>query len=166
MSNLIKNRTTLYILPFITNLYHESMTAYIGIYEFNDLNSTIYIVCDSKKISNNLQKQPNFQGKTYVNNKEILIFALDFKYQDTYLSFIIGNYQDIKDKRIMLEYWIKNNKVYYNKLFTMFYNKSKIRKTYIENLTNNNFSDKELEEMINEVIEVDSIFQLKDELIF
>lgn len=171
MSPSIKNRTTLYILPFVTTVYHKSITAYLAIYELNDVEGIIYVTVDCDDTAKLITKQDNFKGKTYINDKLVLLLEIPKSHKTDYESIIIGNYTNISDKRKLLIYWKKNNNVYYNYLYNIFYNKDELRKTFTNILTlaTNTFyaksDDKEILDAVNSVNEIDDIFDLKDEII-
>ncbi len=171
MLNWNKNRTTTYMLPFVTDSYDKTIQAYLGINELKNVDFSIYVTGNSFIIEQ-LKQQDNFRGITYINNKPLCMMFIPVKYHDDdYMKFVVGNYGEIKNKRILLEYWAKHDKNCYNKLCTNFYNKAYLKKVLVEELKTNRNNFKEdtdkytLEDILASLNEVDNILKLEDELI-
>lgn len=165
------NRTTIYLLPLITNMYDESLKAYLGINKFNDIDGIIYIVCDNEEIMKQMQKECRFKGIAYIDKLKVYLFQIDDKYTRDYELFILGNYSEMKYKNKIINYWKKYDRNYYNLTFNVFKDPEYLKLIYINNLTSRrenfvNISDTEIiSEILDSVNEVESIFNIKEEIL-
>lgn len=158
------NRTTIYCLPLVTDIYDKSMMAYIGVRNLDDIEYNIYVTSDPH-IEQLLQKQKCYIGKTVYNKKHVSIFSIEKEFLKDYDNFLIGNYKLIKSKNKILNYWKNKNKKIYNYIYNVFYNAEDLHDIIIDVISTSNRDRTELSDIFDKNQEVDSIIKLKEEIL-